>query len=293
MTDYKKKYKFDSKDAIKSFVNNGYIIINDAVETKTLKEIIKIFNSNFSKLTALSKKGKIKKDFELWGIIIVRLIEKNPVYKKFLRSEKLINFLKNLLGPDICALGYNSLWINSPTNKNPVLKKTPHVDAWTGTSPNTIFVKLLLTDVDKHNGITVYPGTNLQGLLPVKGRTIDKNLKFKSVNLDNLKKGDLLIWHALTLHSTTGHSSKNQRVSFTTRFSSTETDFSSQERALGYEAITVGPLNQIKRIIGNDLLSPLRTYGGFVGTDKRLKDLYDLSSYDDIEDYLLLLDKHS
>ena len=40
MTDYKKKYKFDSKAAIKSFVNNGYIIINDAVQTKTLKEII-------------------------------------------------------------------------------------------------------------------------------------------------------------------------------------------------------------------------------------------------------------
>ena len=60
MTDYKKKYKFDNNDAIKSFVNIGYIVINDAIETKTLKEIIEIFNSNFNKLTALSKQGKIK-----------------------------------------------------------------------------------------------------------------------------------------------------------------------------------------------------------------------------------------
>jgi len=290
MKQYKNKFLYDDSLAIKNFVNNGYVIIKNGIEVVTLKQVIKIFEYNFNKLIELNKKGKIKKDFELWGIIIVRLIEKDPVYKRFLRSKKLIGFLKNLLGPDICALGYNSLWINSPTNKNPVLKKTPHVDAWTGTSPNTIFVKLLLTDVDKYNSITFYPSTNLQGLLPVKGRTIDKSLKFKSVNLDNLKKGDLLIWHALTLHSTTGHSSKNQRVSFTTRFTSTETEFSSQERALGYETITVGPLNQIKRIIGNDLLSPLRTYGGFVGTDKRLKELYDLSSYDDIDEYISLLD---
>lgn len=290
---FKKKHKYNSPDLMKNFVNNGYVIISDAIDKKLFKEILKLFNHCYSKLKKLSKNKKIKEDYELWGIIIVKIIEKNKVYKKFLRSSKLVSFLKTLLGPDICALGYNSLWINNPTNKNPVLKKTPHVDAWTGTSENTIFVKLFLTDVDQFNGVTMYPGTNLQGLLPVKSRTIDKNLnlKFKSVNLDNIKKGDLLIWHALTLHSTTGHSSNNQRVSYTTRFTSTESKFSSQERALGYETVTVGPLNQIKRIIGNDNLQPLRTYGGYVGSDKRLKDLYDLSDYnDDIEKYISLLE---
>ena len=293
MKTYKKKHKFNSPDLAKNFVNNGYVIISDAVDKKIFNEIIKIFEKSFKKLKILSRNKKIKEDYELWGIIIVKIIEKNKVYKKFLRSTKLISFLKTLLGPDVCALGYNSIWINNPTNKNPVLKKTPHVDAWTGTSENTIFVKLFLTDVDKFNSVTMYPGTNLQGLLPVKSRTIDKNLnlKFTGINLDNIKKGDLLIWHALTLHSTTGHSAKKQRVSFTTRFTSTESKFSSQERALGYETVTVGPLNQIKRIIGNDNLQPLRTYGGHVGSDKRLKDLYDLSNYnDDIEKYISLLE---
>jgi hypothetical protein len=60
----------------------------------------------------------------------------------------------------------------------------------------------------------------------------------------------------------------------TARFSSTETEFSSQERALGYTALSVGPLNQIKRLIGNDYLYPLRTYNTYVGTDKRLAQLY-------------------
>ena len=60
----------------------------------------------------------------------------------------------------------------------------------------------------------------------------------------------------------------------TARFTSFETEFSSQERALGYTALSVGPLNQIKRIIGNDQLFPLRTYNAYVGTDKRLSRLY-------------------
>ena len=60
---------------------------------------------------------------------------------------------------------------------------------------------------------------------------------------------------------------------------------------MGYETITVSPLNQILRIIGNDKLSPLRTYGGFVGTDKRLKELYDLSAYDEVDDYVAMLEE--
>ena len=293
MSNFKEKNTYNDPRLTKNFVNNGYVIVKNAIDHKIYNSIYKLFNQNFKKLEKLCRSKKIRKDFELWGIIIIKLIEKNPIYKAFLKSPKLINLLKNFIGPDICALGYNSLWINSPAEKSPMLIKTPHVDAWTGVSPNTIFVKLFLTNVDKFNSLTMYPGTNLQGLLPVKGRTLnsDFNLKFKSVNLDNIKKGDLLIWHALTLHSTTGHSVKNQRVSLTARFTSTETKFSSQERALGYETITVSPLNQILRIVGNDKLSPLRTYGGFVGTDKRLKELYDLSAYDEVDDYIAMLEE--
>ena len=81
-------------------------------------------------------------------------------------------------------------------------------------------------------------------MIPVKGRFInstDFNIKFKPVNLDNLKKGDVVMWHALTLHQTTGQSNKKTRVSMTTRFTSTESKFSSQEKALGYETISVSP----------------------------------------------------
>ena len=60
------------------------------------------------------------------------------------------------------------------------------------------------------------------------------------------------------------------------RFTSTETEFTSQEKTLGYKTLSVSPMNQITRIIGNDYLTPFRTYGGYAGVEKRLKKLYDL-----------------
>ena len=107
-----------------------------------------------------------------------------------------------------------------------------------------------------------------------------------------LKKGDVVLWHALTLHQTTGQSDKKTRISVTTRFTSNESEFSSQERALGYKTLTVGPLNQIKRIIGNDQFYPLRTYNTFAGTDKRLSELYNQKINHEVEKIkFLILDK--
>ena len=191
---------------------------------------------SYKKIKKIVKKKKIPEEYELWSIAIISSLEKTKLYNDYIKSKKILDLLKIFLGPDICTLGYNSLWINNPSNKNAVINKKPHVDAWTGTSPNTLFFKLFLTDVDNYNGLTVFPGTNLQGFIPVKSRLInseDFNVNFSSVNLNNLRRGDCVLWHALTLHSTTGQSDKNVRISMTARFSSTETDFSSQERALG------------------------------------------------------------
>ena len=42
--------------------------------------------------------------------------------------------MNRLIGNDLCVLNYTALWINVPTNTNPVLNKNEHVDAWTGTT---------------------------------------------------------------------------------------------------------------------------------------------------------------
>ena len=39
------------------------------------------------------------------------------------------------------------------------------------------------------------------------------------------------------------------------------------------------------RLIGNDLLTPLRTYGGFVGIDRRMGNIYTHTKYKAFTDY--------
>lgn len=204
--------------------------------------------------------------------------EKSPAYDDLIFQEKLKNLMIRFLGKDLCVLNYTALWVNTPTNKNPVLKKNEHVDSWTGTGINTIFLKIFLTDCDNYNGMTVFPGTHLHGLYPVRNRTLDlpEGITLgQGINLKDCKKGDVLMWHPLLVHSTTGHSPKNKRISFTLRYSSTENEFTSQERALGYKTLSVSVGNTIKRYIGNDGLQPFRVYGGKAAIDKRLSKLYD------------------
>ena len=38
-------------------------------------------------------------------------------------------------------------------------------------------------------------------------------------------------------------------------------------------------MNEILRLIGNDNLTPFRTYGGYAGIVRRFQDIYDFSDY--------------
>ena len=241
----------------------------------------------YFRLDGLSKEDAFDSDVNGWAISILDAFAKTDLYERIVTARPLVDILKPFLGPDIALLGYDALWINVPQDKDPVLLKGLHTDAWTGTSVNTIFVKTFFTDCDEYNGMSVCPGSHLQGMIPVRNRAIDPacGVEFKPEPVPDVRAGDVLIWHPLLVHSTTGHSDKNIRISMTSRYTSTETAFSSQERALGYRTINVGPLNQILRMIGNDYLTPFRTHGGYVGIDRRLAGIYEHSDYKEKIDY--------
>lgn len=256
--------------AIKHFVREGFVIYRGlhsaygAIEVR--RNVIKARMADYRKRVS---------DVHEIAVRVVSEMEVTGLLRPITDCEKLVSVLQQYLGPDVCVLGYDALWINVPKDKNPVLSKNLHTDAWTGTGVNTIFVKTFFTDCDKYNGMTVCPGSHLQGLLPVRNRALDTKAKFKRLNLSMIKAGDVLMWHPLLIHSTTGHSPKNIRISMTSRYKSTETPFTSQERALGYRTLSVGPLNRILRLVGNDYLTPLRTHGGTVAIDKRMARIYE------------------
>ena len=282
-----KKFKPEDGSAVEHFVRGGYVLYENVYDPSLIKKCRQYFFDYFDKLSVLSKQKKVPYDVNGWAVAILDKFVKTDLYEQFTANKNVIKIMKQYLGPDVALLGYDALWINAPKDKDPVLLKGDHTDAWTGTSINTIFAKTFFTDVDQYNGMSVCPGSHVQGMIPVRNRAIDPkaDVKFESLNIDNAKSGDFLIWHALLVHSTTGHSDKNIRMSVTSRFTSTESSFSSQERSLGYRPLAVGPMNQVLRLIGNDYLTPFRTYGGFVGIDRRLANLYGYSDYKQDFDY--------
>ncbi len=270
MKNLKNKFSSKSNNLEEFYIKNGYLLIKSPVNKKLLDKISKSFQVQFKKL-------KKNKDIHLICNKIMEDFENSNLYQELIFDKELINLMIRMIGKDLCVLNYSALWINTPTNKNPVLKKNDHVDAWTGTGVDTVFVKVFLTDCDDFNGMSVYPGTHLHGLYPVKNRSLNlpHNISLpKKINLSNAKKGDILIWHPLLVHATTGQSKNKTRISMTLRYKSTEGDFTSQEKALGYKTISVGLNNIIKRYIGNDYLSPFRVYGGAAAIDKRLSKVY-------------------
>lgn len=251
-------------DPAPMFVRDGYVVYRGMFNRRDVNECYTFVHERF-------RTRKI--DPHEISVTIMDLLQNRNAFRSIVESPMVVAVLKRFLGPDVCIFNYDALWINVPKDRNPVLLKGQHTDAWTGTSVNTIFAKVFLTDCDQYNGISVCPGSHLQGMLPVRNRKLH-GAKFKSVNLSSIRAGDWLLWHPLLVHSTVGHSAKATRISITSRYTSTESAFSSQERALGYRTLSVGPLNQILRLVGNDYLTPLRTYGGTVGIDKRLAALY-------------------
>lgn len=258
------------RGALQQFVRDGYVIYRGVFYPKLIEAAAQYVFARFTR-------GRSSRDIDLHDVAVTIMdnFQHTDLHERLTGHPKAVSIMQQYLGPDVCLLGYDALWINAPKDKNPVLLKGIHQDAWTGTSVNTIFAKVFLTDCDEYNGVTVYPGSHLQGQLPVRNREVDPSAraKFKGRNL-TCKAGDWLLWHPLLLHSTTGHSGKHTRVSMTSRYSSTETPFSSQERALGYRTLSVGPLNAVLRLVGNDYLTPMRTYGGKVAIDRRMGRLY-------------------
>ena len=275
------KFKSCDETALRYFVKFGFIIFENVFDSNAIDAARSFFFRNFRYLEEKYKEGKISKDVQGWSNAIIDAFSTSTTYNQLITSPNVIKILNPILGPDIAVLNFDHAWINTPSNTDPVLTKELHTDAWTGTSMNTVLANTYITDVDEFNGLSVVPASHTHGMTPVRNRRPDPSMtiNYDLVNLTNLRAGDFILWHPLLLHSTTGNSDKNIRISISSRYTSTETPFSTQERALSYRTLSIGPMNQIARLVGNDYLTPYRTFGGTVGVERRLRHLYDLCDY--------------
>jgi len=278
---YNKIFNFKEtlkNDDLKFFVKNGYVVYRDLYNKS---EFGKAKQFLLNKYSILKKKFNSKKNkIDSWKLAaeISENFENSNISINMYKSGKLLDILKKYLGPDICVFNKKCSYIVDPVFKNYSTKLNPHVDGWVGNSVEMLQVNTFITKADKFNSMIFYPGSHLFGLLPVKNRELDKKIKLniKPIALDKIQEGDVLIFHPLILHGTKiSNNNQNFRFSVGDRFKSFEKQLTSQESSLGYKVLCAGPINHIKRIIGNDYLLPFRVLGGKAGISAINKDIYD------------------
>src|SRR5579871_4129825 len=152
-----KKHEFNDEAALAQFVQEGYVLYQNVFDPELVSASRQFFMDKFNQLKKLSDEGKIDVDVNGWAVAIMKLFERTDFYEKIIHSKRFIDMMKRYVGPDVALLGYDALWINVPKDKDPVLLKGQHTDAWSGTGVNTVFAKIFFTDVDPYNGMSVSP----------------------------------------------------------------------------------------------------------------------------------------
>ena len=274
--------KKKSNSILDYFVENGFCVVRGIYNEKKLKELEKFFKIISLKFEKINKRNFY--DQQAFAIACGSIFNKSDLNDYFFNNKNLIQLLKLFYGNDIIKIGESRFQINTKirNNKKQIEDEKKHSqylgihsDYWTGTSEYSIHYWLPFFGLDKKNSMTVYPGSHLNGPFPVYNRSIDKSYKFlyKPHNLNFLKKGDLVLFHSLLLHKTSGKSQKT-RASLLTRFNNLHYRKTQQEYDLGFKTLSAGPMRKIIRMIGNDRLTPFRTYGGKAGIDRVTKSIY-------------------
>lgn len=271
------KFSIDSIDkSTKFFAENGYVIYKNVYDSSVIHKTYDYLNRSMQSLHKYAQAHDLTPDIFGFADASIQSLANQSFYQGLEVTSSLLKILQPYLGPNIAKIGWDALWWNQPAETSTVLVKNVHADVWTGTSVNTVFWKVLLTDVQFSNALGVCPSSHLLGLLPVKNRSVDydlSELNLEYISLDNLEAGDAVLWHPLLLHFTVGCGTM-VRASITMRYTSMDTPFSSQEKSLGYKVLSSSPLNYVMRVVGTDYASPFRVMGGARRIDRRISSIY-------------------
>ncbi|MAV82843.1 MAG: hypothetical protein CMI90_05220, partial [Pelagibacteraceae bacterium] len=179
--------------------------------------------------------------------------------KKILLSKKLLDLLISILGPDIHYIRSFDMAINRNEEKG-YFFKNPHQEFWSGCGLSTVQLWIPIFYEHGMGTIDFYPGSHKMGLIPNKNRKpykLPKNIKSKNLKI-NL--GDVFVFHSLTLHKSSLNLSKKTRIAFPIQVTNISIDNQTgYDNLKDFGELHRGPLNKIKKLLGNPLLSPFRT----------------------------------
>ena len=243
------KTQYMTEDQKQSWNNSGYILIPNFVNKEfcddmnnEVREIIKSIipeDSAFSHAYAgeghiAIREMKPSDNAKTIEDEISKLfrIHSKGIFNSFIKNEKLVNLLEDILGPDIDCFLSQFIFKNPGAWGQPwhqdssyfPFDKEPQVAAWLATSEATL-----------ENGcLVVLPGSHQEHLhehLPDErkgsnyGYTEIKDHDFSHETPMTLNTGDLLLFHSFLMHKSFDNKSNSRRTAMVYHFAETGTSF--------------------------------------------------------------------
>lgn len=198
---------------IKFYELNGYLIVRDFLSTEKIDEL----NLNYDNLRKkLAKQAQIAVSDYQKEISQIRDIWKyNEVFSTVLLNDEIAKTAPLFFKDKSCRLLHDHI-INKPINNNGVVPWHQDYTYWPTDNPNGLSFWLSFSDLDKDSGVLeVIPKSHSWGEEKPVDFMNDKN-DFPEDNIKHLtvKKGDLVILHALSWHRTSVNRSVKERKAY-------------------------------------------------------------------------------
>jgi len=253
---------------IECFVENGFVIAKSVFPPTLIKNIYQFISSRYEKYKSDYLKQHPKNQVPVLGISrkIVEEWQKDPLHKDMIESKVFLDGMERILGPDLAMVNWTNLWINDPQDPSDVTAKAIHQEAWSGWSLDDITTWVPFHKPLREDTMSVIPGSHYFGLMPNRNRKVLCPEGFEmpeAVPLTDLEEGDAVYFHSLLLHATSGRS---DRIRYASSFviRNSFAPLSRVNYTRGFTGVRQGPLSKINMVLGNDYLTPLRTYGGAI-----------------------------
>jgi ectoine hydroxylase-related dioxygenase (phytanoyl-CoA dioxygenase family) len=221
--------KFLTEAQFAFYQEHGYIIIEDFLKKPELDRLLQSLNS----LVQTKSKGLDKDvgDFNLQknvdafngdviepGMLrkIQSIIDHVPEFAELAQSDRLLNLVEDLIGPDIYY--HSSKIMFKPARHGG--SKPWHQDYayWANTKPEQVTCWLALEDATVENGcMQLIPGSHKGGLVPHTENELQvdpKILPTEKIVVAPMKAGSLLCFHVLTFHYSGPNRSDKSRRAF-------------------------------------------------------------------------------
>jgi hypothetical protein len=261
------KYKGMAADPhlIESFVEFGLVIVKNVFPPDLITKVYEFVSSRYCEYKKEFIEAHPDAQVPYVGITkkLIKELERDSLYSDFTRAPALLEALEKFIGPDvskICATGFFP--VDPDDNSSPILKAM-HQEMWTGCGLDDIVSWSPLHDTRPENTLSVIPRSHLFGMLPNRNRTLIQVEDFEmpeALPLE-MQKGDIVFFHSLLLHGTSGKGTRT-RYALQVNYRNTYAPMTTQQMGYGFVNLKQGPMTRIRQVLGNDYLTPLRTYGG-------------------------------